>query len=121
MTKKRPRYSLKNMPKVLDDEEFIRVWFEWMAFRKETKHPLTPIAVHNQLLKLMRMGRENAIRSIEQSIERGYRGLFEVNGFTGQRPTGGRDSEYYRDQLKVRRVSQEDWTPPTPRPEGRQG
>jgi len=61
----------------LQGKEFQEKWREWVKFRKEIKKSLTVSTAERQLKKLSEWGEEKATASIEQSIENGWRGLFE--------------------------------------------
>lgn len=66
-----------DLPPPLDTDAFRRTWREWCRHRREIGAALKPTTVSRQLPKLERMGHDRAIASIEQSIEHGWRGLFD--------------------------------------------
>lgn len=65
---------------ILDNPEFQAAWLDWNAERKARGKPLTERAAKLQLDKLESFGLAGAIRSIKQSIENGWQGLFEPKG-----------------------------------------
>jgi len=64
------------IPDSLQDPEFISAWKEWEVHRKQIKHKLTPLTQKKQLKKLSSVPLKIAIHTIEQSIEKGWQGLF---------------------------------------------
>ena len=65
------------IPDSLNTPAFVGAWESWKTFRNEKdKKPLTLSTAKAQLNKLAKMGTASAIASIEQSIERGWTGLF---------------------------------------------
>jgi hypothetical protein len=63
-------------PKHLNTDEFRTVWESWVQFRKETKKPLTPIAIKQQIALLGKYELYDAIAIINKSIVGGWQGLF---------------------------------------------
>lgn len=57
--------------------EFPATWDRWVTHRKEIKADLTPTMVTAQMKKFGKAGVDAAIAMIDQSIENGWRGLFE--------------------------------------------
>jgi len=55
-------------------------WDEWVQFRKEIKKPLTPTAIKQHINFLEKFDLATRITIIEQSIVRGWTGLFEPKG-----------------------------------------
>jgi len=66
------------IPTSLQTPSFIEAWDNWLADRRERRRPVTTRAATLQLRKLEAMGPVAAVASINQSIERGYQGIFEV-------------------------------------------
>lgn len=64
-------------PSNLSTPEFGAVWARWERHRKEKRQKLTPTTIESQLEMLSKLGVESAIASINQSIEKGWQGLFE--------------------------------------------
>jgi hypothetical protein len=60
-----------------DNDLFKQAWGEWCKYRKEKKSSLTDSTIKKQLEFLKNLGIENAIKSINTSIEKGWAGLFE--------------------------------------------
>lgn len=71
-------YTETTLPDSLDTKEFRETWEAWIAYRKEIKHKLTSSTVKRQLTKLSGYPVATAIAMIDQSIERGWTGLFEI-------------------------------------------
>jgi len=59
-------------------EPFRVAWREWEQFHKESKKSLKPTTVYRQLKRLEQVPEAEAIAMIEQSIQNGWQGLFEV-------------------------------------------
>ena len=78
-----------DMPLSLRTPAFLKAWADWRQYRKETRHALTPSTSARQLKKLEAVGPAVAVAMIEQSIEKGWRGLFEV-----QEDGQGKKQEY---------------------------
>lgn len=67
---KQPKSPMPDVPDYLKE-----IWPDWVASRKEGKHPLTPRGAELQLKKLAAVSEAEAIRIIEYSIMNGYQGL----------------------------------------------
>lgn len=76
------------IPPALDTEAFRAAFVEWRAYRREIRKPITPSSENRIFTKLERMGHDNAIASINQSIANGWTGLFDVKPENGR---GGGD------------------------------
>lgn len=57
-------------------DSFCQIWEEWEEHRREMKCPLTSIAARGQVEILTKYSIEEAIALIQDSINRGYRGIF---------------------------------------------
>ena len=68
-------------------EKFRDSWEEWKTYRKEIKKPLTATAIKRQFNALEKMGEENSIASITESICNGWTGLFEPKKNKGTKKT----------------------------------
>lgn len=57
-------------------------WAEWVAVRKETRHPLTPTIIRAQIRQLdkWRQAGHSVAAILEYSTTGGYQGLFEPKG-----------------------------------------
>lgn len=55
---------------------FSQAWVSWKQFRIEKKAKLTPSTMNAQLNKLGAMSEQDAVLTIQQSIENGWQGLF---------------------------------------------
>jgi len=67
------------LPVNLDNDQFRDVYNQWYKFRKEIKKKLTPIMIEKQIKKLSKYPLETAIEMLEQSMENGWQGIFEIN------------------------------------------
>jgi len=65
------------LPLNLDTPVFQTAWADWAQHRKEKNQKLTPTSVGRQLKKLAAMGLEQAIATIEHTIEKSWTGLRE--------------------------------------------
>lgn len=59
------------------DPQVIETWQDWIAYRKEIRSPLGPVAAKKQLRFLDQWGKDKFILAIETSINRNWVGLFE--------------------------------------------
>lgn len=59
------------------DPKLLEAWQDWIAYRKEIKEPLGPVAAKLHLRKLEEWGQDKFILAIETSINRNWMGLFE--------------------------------------------
>lgn len=66
------------------DDESNEAWERWVKYRKEIKKSLTPSTAQMQLRKLGGVAPEVRVKMIDQSIQNGWTGLFEIkqNGKT---------------------------------------
>jgi hypothetical protein len=65
----------------------LKVWNEWVQFRKEKKATLTPTTVKKQIQFLGGRGDPEIIAILNQSMTNGYTGLFELK-MQGKHPAG---------------------------------
>ena len=57
-------------------QEFIEAWVEWVNYRKETKHKVTPLSAKKQIDFLNKQ--PNPVEVIEVAIRNSWQGLFEI-------------------------------------------
>ncbi len=71
------------------------VWNKWIEYRKEIKHKLTKSSAEGQLKKLLKLnqGGSKPIDVINQSIENGWQGLFEVKNGRANSKDGAKPDE----------------------------
>lgn len=77
---KEPKKNL-NKPKTelpFSSSSFQNSWNEWLQYRKQIRKKMTPITIKRQLGKLAKYKEGEAVAMIEQSMEKGWSGLFEV-------------------------------------------
>jgi hypothetical protein len=81
---KKPKTESKSepveIPVSLQTEHFLEAWSEWQQHRREKGHKLTPLTARRQIAMLEKMGPVASVASINQSIEKGWQGLFEPKG-----------------------------------------
>lgn len=77
-TKKKQATPMIVFPSNLNTTQFMEAWIEWDTFRSETKHKLTPTTIKKQLAQLSKFPVDTAIAMLNQSIERGWQGIFDV-------------------------------------------
>ena len=63
-----------------DSEAFRDAWITWERHRKEIKKKLTPSTIEKQLAAIAKMGEAEAIEAINNSVEKGYTGIFPPSG-----------------------------------------
>lgn len=76
----------------------LKVWNEWIEYRKESKKKLTPLTVKQQLKFLGEHSKDHSA-IIERSIQNGWTGLFPLDNKNKGKPYGGND--YVRDRQKM--------------------
>ena len=69
--------AIVDVPEVLNVPEFLAVWQDWTAHRREIRKPLTPMAARKQLSNCAKMGVARAVEAIEYSIGNSWQGIFE--------------------------------------------
>lgn len=99
-------------PSTLDTAEFRTAWEEWTAYRRETRHALTPRTIQAQLEKLSQHPVATAVATLRASIANGWQGLFpekagETRGTHQFKPRPGDDpninyAEAYAEYTKPR-------------------
>lgn len=88
--KKVSRGTDELIPLPFNSHAFTFAWSEWMHYRKEVKKKVTPSTAKKQLAYLSRYPEDVAIEMINQSIEKGWTGLFEVES-KAKKPNGKND------------------------------
>ena len=68
---------MPSIPEALRTPEFQKTWDDWLADRKARGKSVTARAAELQLANCLKMGVAKAVLAINQSIERGYQGIFE--------------------------------------------
>ena len=64
-----------------ESEEFMERWDDWVIYRKKRKNPLNEITVKLQARTLSPWPIDIACAMIDQSIDRTWRGIFELNDY----------------------------------------
>lgn len=62
------------------NEELNKAFLDFINHRKQLKKPMTERAIELSVKKLEKQTEQNAIKMIENSIENGWSGLFELKG-----------------------------------------
>lgn len=102
---KRETIATIAFPVELSSPDFAAAWNTWEKHRREIRKKLTSSTIQKQLKKLAELGEAHAIASIEQSIEKGWTGLFEVrkNGHArGRHLTSTRPGDIPADRQEIR-------------------
>ena len=81
------------IPPELNHLKFITAWSEWVSFRKEIKHKLTPTTQKKQLKMLAGLGVDGAVSTLNRSMENGWQGLFPEKTVQTN-PLIGRQTKY---------------------------
>lgn len=76
INKVKTEYFLDMLP-IDSTQQFIEAWTEWVDFRKEIKKKLTKLSAKRQITFLI--NQPEPIKCINQSIQNGWTGLFEVS------------------------------------------
>lgn len=85
--KSRKKNFFENLiPPVLKTMEFEIVWNEWIKYKSEIRNKVTESTAKKQL-QFLEIHKENAIDIINQSIQSGWKGLFELNNKFNQNGT----------------------------------
>jgi len=83
---------------VFEDEKLDRTFNAFVEMRKKIKAPMTEHAMNLVINKLKDYSIETAVKMLEQSIERSWRGVFEVQG-----DHGGIPEDYFRKKQMARK------------------
>ena len=67
-----------SMPEKLENPVFKAAWAEWEKFRREIGKKLTPTTIKKQLTMLARYEPDVAAAMLNQSMEKGWQGIFEL-------------------------------------------
>ena len=85
------------------DEELNKAFLDYIEFRKKIKKPMTDRAIElamNELDKLAGTDNEMAIQILNQSILRGWQGLFPLKDQTSGQKSGTNSNQSYFDQWR---------------------
>ena len=88
----------------LQTERFKAAWLEWVEYKRQASKKLTAVTIKRQIHKAEKLGHDDAIASIGQSIEHGWIGLFEPTGKGGQRQSTVDRGEYPGDPGEAARL-----------------
>jgi len=80
---------MKDLPQWLNKE----AWAEWVQFRKEIRKKLVQTTISRQL-KFLEQHKDNHVVILEQSIQNGWQGLFDVKVTKSNRVTEIGSIEY---------------------------
>ncbi|GIV35438.1 MAG: hypothetical protein KatS3mg031_2973 [Chitinophagales bacterium] len=76
--KRKKAATTRWIPALPHGKKFSAAWSEWMEHRKQIKKPLTDVAIKKQLQMLSQKSEDEAVAIINQSIQNGWQGLFEL-------------------------------------------
>lgn len=65
------------LPPDLRTPELEKAWSDWIKYKSETGHKLTPTTVERQIQKIRKIGIKGAVIAINESITSSWSGLFE--------------------------------------------
>lgn len=82
--KERPGKKIEDYYSLLPDHlsespEFKVIWKDWLAVRREKKVPVTKTAAKRQIALLSKYGVAVAVAMVDNSINRGWRGIFKLD------------------------------------------
>ena len=80
------REETVTIPENINTPEFCNAWHDWEIYRKEIKKTLTPTTTQRQLKFLSRYDNATALEMINQSIQAGWTGLFELKNNNHRMP-----------------------------------
>lgn len=66
-------------------ERFSEAWQDWIEHRNQIRKPLTDAAIKKQLKMLAEYSEDDAVKIINQSIQNGWQGLFEIKNHGKQK------------------------------------
>jgi len=69
----------EKLPTHLQTNSFRTIWAAWIEVRNKMRVPNTKKSLELALSKLGKYSVETAIKMVEQSVERGWRGIFDLN------------------------------------------
>ena len=87
-----------NQEQHFDSDSLNKAFLDFMKHRKQLKKPMTERAVELSVKKLEKQTEQNAIKMIENSIENGWAGLFEL-----------KESEKPKDDQQKYRIEKNFW------------
>lgn len=86
--KKRKLPKLAAIPDGLKSRTFYRSWIDWQKERRNNKRPITVKAAKGQLAKLAGYDADTAAAMLQQSIDNGWTGIFELKPGAARRRSG---------------------------------
>lgn len=95
VTNKRKKETTKeiNTAPPFQSPVFLSALGEYEQHRKESRHSLTPTSRKRLYVQLSQLGEAKAIRALNLSVEKGWRGVFDPDGRNGnQAPVNDRPS-----------------------------
>jgi hypothetical protein len=89
-----PKKDPVEIPAQLNTPEFHEIWDEFQQHRREMRKPVTPTSARRILKRLSQHPVAYAIACIEQSLDRGWQGIFplktdidSIGGYRNERPS----------------------------------
>jgi hypothetical protein len=77
-------------PVSLQTEKFLAAWEDWKRHRSEIRRPLKPTQIKQQIKTLASLGHDEAIATIEHTIEKGWIGLVTPDGVKAKQAAASR-------------------------------
>ncbi len=84
-----------DIPDSLNTPLFFKTWDIWIQYKKERREKMPDTTINFQIRKLSKTPND-AVEMINQSIENGWKGLFEIKGTNKKQSV----SDIYQDQIK---------------------
>ena len=81
---KNKKYRVEDEELPYPSEAFRQAWVEWCGFRREIKKPITKTTANKQLTEMAKWGEKAAIKSMGQSVQNSWQGLFPPQGWTAK-------------------------------------
>lgn len=75
---KKKKFFENLIPPAMKSIEFENAWHEWIKYKSEIRNKVTESTAKKQL-QFLEIHKENAVNIINQSIQSGWKGLFELN------------------------------------------
>jgi len=74
--------KINKKEKYFEDEELDKKYHEYLQMRIEKKCKATPTTIKSQIKKLSQYNKETALQMLQNSIDNGWRGIFEIKNGT---------------------------------------
>jgi hypothetical protein len=82
-SRKRKETTTPEIPSSLNTPAFLESWGRWVKYRTDSRKKMTALTMASQLKKLEAVGPVVSAAMLEQSIEKGWTGIFPVQASVG--------------------------------------